>query len=349
MTGPEVALLSFCEALARLRSPWVLEEFSALTGAPALVVDLPAEDPPGLQPASLDEARRVLGRLPCPSIGLRGRQLSCAAQSLQPAFDLVVSEPVELELALDAIRRSPHASLALLQLLRHSQNLDIHEGLIAESLAYSVLQSGPEFGAWRGSRKRKSPEPGVGPAVLLQREGPRLLLTLNRPRRHNAFSAELRDAFVEGLQLALGDDSIEEIVLRGAGASFCSGGDLDEFGSLPDPSTAHVIRSTRNPARMLADQADRARAWVHGACIGAGAELPAFVSHVTAHPNARFALPEVAMGLVPGAGGTVSLPHRIGRQRTAWLALSGQEIDSSTALSWGLVDEVREFQLLPPT
>jgi enoyl-CoA hydratase/carnithine racemase len=63
---------------------------------------------------------------------------------------------------------------------------------------------------------------------------------------------------------------------------------------------------------------------------------------VTAAPDAYFQLPEVGMGLVPGAGGSVSLPRRIGRQRTARLALGGERIDAETALAWGLVDEIRE-------
>jgi enoyl-CoA hydratase/carnithine racemase len=62
---------------------------------------------------------------------------------------------------------------------------------------------------------------------------------------------------------------------------------------------------------------------------------------VVARPDATFWLPELSLGLIPGAGGTVSLPRRIGRQRTAWLALSGRSLDARTALAWGLVDEVR--------
>ena len=167
------------------------------------------------------------------------------------------------------------------------------------------------------------------------------MLTLNRPAKRNAFSAEMRDALAEALQLVLADPSLEEVVLRGAGPAFCSGGDLDEFGTLPDPATAHAIRSTRNVARLLAACADRVRSEIHGACIGAGIELPAFTGHVVAAPDAFVQLPEVAMGLVPGAGGTASLPRRIGRQRTAWLALTGARLDAETALRWGLVDELR--------
>jgi enoyl-CoA hydratase/carnithine racemase len=79
---------------------------------------------------------------------------------------------------------------------------------------------------------------------------------------------------------------------------------------------------------------------VHGACIGAGIEVPAFAGRVLAAPDAYVMLPEVSMGLVPGAGGTVSITGRIGRWRTAWLALTGSRLDAHTALSWGLVDEI---------
>ena len=81
-------------------------------------------------------------------------------------------------------------------------------------------------------------------------------------------------------------------------------------------------------------------AQVHGHCVGAGAELAAFCHRVIADPGTLFRLPEVSMGLVPGQGGTVSIPRRIGAQRSAWLALTGRPIDASTALEWGLVDQL---------
>ena len=69
---------------------------------------------------------------------------------------------------------------------------------------------------------------------------------------------------------------------------------------------------------------------------------PGFGSHVTASPKAWFQLPELKYGLIPGAGGTVSLPRRIGRQRTAYLALSMKKISAQTALHWGLIDDIVE-------
>jgi enoyl-CoA hydratase/carnithine racemase len=81
--------------------------------------------------------------------------------------------------------------------------------------------------------------------------------------------------------------------------------------------------------------------FAHGACVGAGTEITAYAGTVVAAPDAFFALPEVRMGLVPGAGGSVSVPRRVGRWRAAWLMLTGDRLPAGTALRWGLVDEVR--------
>ncbi|HEX3334643.1 MAG TPA: enoyl-CoA hydratase/isomerase family protein, partial [Acidimicrobiales bacterium] len=80
--------------------------------------------------------------------------------------------------------------------------------------------------------------------------------------------------------------------------------------------------------------------YLHGACMGSGIELAAFTDWVIAAEDTQIALPEIGLGLIPGAGGTISLPRRIGRLRTAWLAFSGCAIDAPTAQSWGLVDEI---------
>jgi enoyl-CoA hydratase/carnithine racemase len=177
--------------------------------------------------------------------------------------------------------------------------------------------------------------------VRVAREGDLLRITLARPEKRNAFSVEMRDGLVEALGVALCAPELREIRLEGDGPAFCSGGDLDEFGALPDAATAHVVRTTRSAARLLSACASRVRAEVHGACVGAGVELPAFAARVVARAGASFWLPELDLGLIPGAGGTVSLPRRIGRQRTAWLALSRRPIDAETARRWGLVDAVR--------
>jgi enoyl-CoA hydratase/carnithine racemase len=256
---------------------------------------------------------------------------------------VVVAEETALEPLLSGFADTPIAALAFVQLLRSAATTGVHAGLVAESFVYSTLQAGSEFRAWLDLRRRRKKKPyrEDGPACRMERDRDRLEIVLTRPRKHNAFSRAMRDGLAEALQVALADPSIEQVWLHGEGDSFCSGGDLDEFGSFPDPALAHVIRMTRSPALLISRLAGRICTEVQGACIGAGAELPAFTDRVVATEDAFFQLPEVALGLVPGAGGTVSLPRRIGRQRTAWLGLSGARIDAQTALEWGLVDEVR--------
>jgi enoyl-CoA hydratase/carnithine racemase len=166
-----------------------------------------------------------------------------------------------------------------------------------------------------------------------------LHITLDRPAVRNAYDAAMRDALLDALAIAQADPAVR-VVLDGAGPSFCSGGDLDEFGTRRDPASAHLVRLGRSAGHALHLLADRVTARVHGASVGSGVELAAFAGRVVAAPDATFALPEVAMGLVPGAGGTVSIPARIGRHRTAWLALTGERIEAPTARVWGLVDEI---------
>ena len=174
----------------------------------------------------------------------------------------------------------------------------------------------------------------------MERVGDDLHLVLNRPQVRNAVSAALRDALCEALQVAVVDASIATVHLSGRGPDFCSGGDLDEFGTARNPVQAHLVRTARSVVGALAPVAARTVVHVHGACVGAGIEIAAAASRIAATRQARFFLPEVAMGLIPGAGGTASLPRRMGRHRTAWLALTGSVLDAETAHRWGLVDEL---------
>jgi Enoyl-CoA hydratase/isomerase len=240
----------------------------------------------------------------------------------------------------EQVAANPLAAGALVALLRRAGGPDVAAGLVAESATYSALQAGPEFAAWRAGRPAREPEPPAG-RVRLRRDGDTLRITLTRPHRRNALDLAMRDALTEALALVVADPALTATI-DADGPDFCAGGDLDEFGSRPDPATAHLVRLTRSPARLLHSVRERVTVQVHGACLGAGVELPAFAHRVTARAGARFGLPELALGLVPGAGGTVSLPRRIGRHRTAWLALSGRTADAAQALAWGLVDAVTD-------
>jgi enoyl-CoA hydratase/carnithine racemase len=165
-------------------------------------------------------------------------------------------------------------------------------------------------------------------------------LRLNRPANHNAIDVELRDALCDALELGAADDMIETISLTGNGRCFSTGGDLGEFGTVSDPSTAHWIRSLRLPARHALAVRNKLSVAINGPAIGAGIEIAAFASKITASRSAWFQLPELRYGLIPGAGGTVSVARRIGRHRTVELILSMRRLAAVTALEWGLVDAV---------
>ena len=335
-----MSILGIADAVAQLASPDATERFSLVAGEPLLAVDLGLEGRE-VGADALDAARRALHSVPAPTLALRSDNPSPAGRTLLDRFDVLVDTPDELALLSDRVRAHPFAAAALVQLLRHGDKRDVEAGLVAESLVYSMLQSGPEFRAWLAARP--APKPRVTPArpaVRVWRELDRLNVQLDRPEKRNAFSVAMRDALCEALQLAAADAGLDEIVLTGAGPAFCTGGDLDEFGTLPDPATAHAIRTSRSAARLMARCSIRTRAEVHGACIGAGIELPAFAARVLAAEDTVAALPELGMGLVPGAGGSVSVTRRIGRERTAWWVLSGSQIDAETGRAWGLFDEI---------
>jgi enoyl-CoA hydratase/carnithine racemase len=241
-------------------------------------------------------------------------------------------------------RRWPHAAAVCADVLR-SVDPAAHafSGVITESLAYSTLQSGPEFARWLAERGPAA-SPELPEPVQADRDGATLYVRFNRPQRHNAFSTDARAALLEGLEVARLDPSVSEVVLSGNGPSFCSGGDLAEFGSFSDPASAHLARTRHSPALVLdeltARLGSRCRAQVHGQVLGSGLEMAAFCGWVQSRPGAVFGLPELSLGLLPGAGGTVSITRRVGRWRTAYLVLSGKTIDTETALRWGLIDAV---------
>ena len=223
---------------------------------------------------------------------------------------------------------------------------DVRRALVTESLAYSVLQSGPEFARWLDERGPRSSRDEPAEPVMYSRDDTTLTIVFNRPHRHNAFNDAMRVRLLEALTIASLDHSISAVELSGNGKSFCSGGDLAEFGEFDNPASSHLARTRHSPALALDGLRQRlgagCRAVVHGNVLGSGLEMAAFCGHIVSHSDARFALPELSVGLIPGAGGTFSVPRLSGRWRSAYLVLTGAVLDAETALQWGLVDEVRD-------
>jgi len=326
MTGPAPGSIhSGAEVAALSSSLPPRESFGPESDRPCLVVRLADTDP---------KLAGWLSTLPCPVIGV-GRG------PLADACDIQLDDESSLPLLVSNIAETPLAAMVLVQLLRMRGMLSEAAALTAESFAYATIQAGPEFRRWQSRRSIASAvaiEPG--PPVVMERDGGHLRLTMNRPASLNAIGIEMRDALVEAFDMASIDPDVTDILLEGRGRCFCIGGDIREFGQARDPATAHWIRTLRQPAASLPKLRERLTVRVQGAAIGGGAEIAAFANRVVAAPDAWFQLPELKYGLIPGAGGTVSLPRRIGRQRTAYMALSMRRISASLALSWGLVDAI---------
>jgi enoyl-CoA hydratase/carnithine racemase len=293
---------------------------------PCVVVAVMPDRPSGPAPPGVDVALCVSDTLPVP-------------------YGWVAVADLESELAriADTVDRNPQAAVLFAQTVRIGVALSEAQGLLVESFAYSVLQGGGEFRSWLEHRRNaEAPSLRSEPseAVLVERTGDLLQVTLNRPHVRNAVNVAVRDGLAEAFALARADPTIARIEMSGAGPDFSAGGDLDEFGSSADPVTGHLVRTSRSPANLLSSVSERVTARLHGASIGAGIELAAFARTVIAATDVRIQLPEVTLGLLPASGGTVSIPRRIGRHRTAWLGLSAAVIDAETASNWRLVDQV---------
>lgn len=279
---------------------------------------------------------------PFPVIGLGD-----AHHSLAATLDAVVESPISAETLLRQVERVPHAAAATVQLLRSLDGMPCAPALTLESFCYGLLQGSAEYAAWLAERKPITPTaPG---RIIVERRDDVLHVTLDRPLARNAIDRKMRDELFEAFTLAALDPSVRAVKLRAVGSTFSMGGDLEEFGTTRDPATAHLIRSRTLPALPLATRSEVFDVHIQGACVGSGLEIAAFASRVTASPDAWFQLPELSMGLIPGAGGCVSVPRRIGRQRAALMMLSGRRIDAATALRWGLIDAIEAEDAGPST
>lgn len=275
----------------------------------------------------------VIALPPCPVIGFGDM-----GHPLAPLLDCVVEPPAALGSLARQVLNRPSAAAVATRLLRLLPSLDAAAGLEAESLAYGLLQGSAEHRAWLAAHQPASAS-GEG-RVKAVRDDEVLRIVLDRPQAGNAIDRAMRDGLYEALSLASLDQTITRIAISGEGRSFSLGAALEEFGTTTDPATAHLIRTRTLPAHMAARCADRLEVRVQGACLGAGLELAAWARRIVAAPDAWFQLPELAMGILPGAGGCVSLTRRIGRQRTALMVLSGKRVSAGRALEWGLVDEI---------
>jgi enoyl-CoA hydratase/carnithine racemase len=179
--------------------------------------------------------------------------------------------------------------------------------------------------------------------LALENPAPQVLqVTLNRPEVANAFNTQMATDLMhcfEGLGLAPGD--LRCVVLTGSGdRAFCAGGDLKERDGMSTEAWTAQHLVYERMIRAIIDCPIPIIAAVNGAAFGGGCELAAAVDFVYASDNARFAMTETSLGIIPGAGGTQTLARALGERRAKELILSARRFSASEAHQWGLVNEV---------
>ena len=169
-----------------------------------------------------------------------------------------------------------------------------------------------------------------------------LQVTLNRPEVANAFNTQMATDLVHCFEsLALDAGDYRCVVLTGAGErAFCAGGDLKERDGMSNAAWTEQHLVYERMIRAVIDCPLPLIAAVNGAAFGGGCELAAAVDFVYASENARFAMTETSLGIIPGAGGTQTLARAVGERRAKELILSARRFDADEARQWGLVNEV---------
>ena len=180
-------------------------------------------------------------------------------------------------------------------------------------------------------------------ATLRVQERPEniLLVTLNRPKVANAFNTQAALDLHDVLQGLESEDGCRCVVLTGAGdKAFCAGGDLKERDSLTEEQWIAQHEIFERMFRSLRDCPVPVVAAVNGAAYGGGLELVLLCDFAYASVSAKFALTEVSLGIMPGGGGTQTLPRIVGESRAKELILAARPFSAEEALAWGVVNKL---------
>jgi enoyl-CoA hydratase len=184
------------------------------------------------------------------------------------------------------------------------------------------------------------------PVLLVERDGPVVVLTMNRPHRRNALTTEMIALLAEAWDEIDGDDRVRVAILTGAGEAYCVGGDLSDGWMVKrsgdsDAAAPRVDRSVLGKGLLLSHTLTKPLiAAVNGACLGGGCEMLQQTDIRVAEEQATFGLPEVQRGLVPGAGSMVRLKRQIPYTKAMEMILTGDPLTAAEAHHYGLVGHV---------
>ena len=181
--------------------------------------------------------------------------------------------------------------------------------------------------------------PAINEVTNLEIESNIAVLTLNSPPV-NALSANVREGLHVGVKQAIEDEDTKAIVLICEGRTFIAGADITEFGQAPKGPSLFEVQD------MIEDSPKPVISAIHGTALGGGLEVALTCHYRIAVPSARCGLPEVNLGLLPGAGGTQRLPRIVGAQKALEMVTSGQHVPAKQCLEMGLVDELANEESL---
>ena len=171
--------------------------------------------------------------------------------------------------------------------------------------------------------------------VDLSIEGEVALVTINSPPV-NALSQAVREGLKRGVEAAEANGAVKAIVIICDGRTFIAGADISEFGKPPaPPSLQEALDAMENASKPVI-------AAIHGTALGGGFEVALTAHYRIAVPSAKCGLPEIKLGIIPGAGGTQRLPRLIGPEKALDVILSGTPFGAREAKEWGVVDELAE-------
>jgi enoyl-CoA hydratase/carnithine racemase len=170
-------------------------------------------------------------------------------------------------------------------------------------------------------------------SVDLERRGRVAVLTVNNPPV-NALSQHVRHGLAEGLKAAAADAGAKAIVIVCTGRTFIAGADITEFGKPPTEPSLHAVLD------LIEGSPKPVVAAIHGTALGGGLEVTLACHYRVGAKGARFGLPEVKLGLLPGAGGTQLLPRTVGRSLAAEMILAGRVLTAGEALAHGIASRV---------
>ena len=177
--------------------------------------------------------------------------------------------------------------------------------------------------------------------VLYSKMGPVARVLLNRPEVINAYNLRMRDELFHTMEAVRDDPDVRVALLGGAGRrGFCAGADLTEFGSAPSQVIARSVRWERDVWGLFLQIEKPLVVALHGHVIGSGVEIACLCDVRIAADDAVFRMPEVALGMVPAAGGTQTLPRAVGVGPALETLLTGRAIPAAEALALGLVHQV---------